>query len=196
MSLDHILLGLLKEPASGYDLKSVFDHRIRYYWAADQSQIYVTLKRLERQGFLESTREPSDKGPPRRVYHRTEAGTEVLHEWLRGPPKVGDERFAYAAQLALMGELDDLSRTRDYLLELENLLAQRLEMLDGIQRDTFGNADIDPLTLPPARFHAWLTLHLGRRMVRTRMHWCRDCAELVREREKVESEQLSAASGS
>ena len=31
MSLDYILLGLLREPASGYDLKAVFDERIHYF---------------------------------------------------------------------------------------------------------------------------------------------------------------------
>ena len=37
MSLEHILLGLLREPASGYDLKAIFDERIQHFWAAELS---------------------------------------------------------------------------------------------------------------------------------------------------------------
>ena len=54
MSLDHVLLGLLREPASGFDLKGMFDQGIGHFWAAELSQIYPTLKRLERQGWLRS----------------------------------------------------------------------------------------------------------------------------------------------
>ncbi len=48
MSLQHILLGLLREPASGYDLKAYFDKSVRYFWAAELSQIYPTLQRMEK----------------------------------------------------------------------------------------------------------------------------------------------------
>ncbi|MYK68861.1 MAG: PadR family transcriptional regulator, partial [Gammaproteobacteria bacterium] len=44
MSLDHILLGLLRDPATGYDLKSAFSERIRHFWSAELSQIYPALK--------------------------------------------------------------------------------------------------------------------------------------------------------
>ena len=52
MSLQHILLGLLREPASGYDLKAYFDSSVRYFWAAELSQIYPTLQRMEKSGRL------------------------------------------------------------------------------------------------------------------------------------------------
>ena len=66
LSLPHILLGLLREPASGYDLKAEFEKMIRHYWSAELSQIYPTLKRMEGQGWLASATEPSDRGPDRR----------------------------------------------------------------------------------------------------------------------------------
>ena len=67
MSLEHILLGLLREPASGYDLKVVLDHGIGHFWAAELSQIYPSLKRLEKQGLLRSRRTASQRGPGRIV---------------------------------------------------------------------------------------------------------------------------------
>ena len=35
MSLDHILLGVLEEPQSGYDLKRWFDEVFSFFWNAD-----------------------------------------------------------------------------------------------------------------------------------------------------------------
>ena len=50
MSLDHILLGLLREPATGYDLGNAFSENVRHFWSAELSQIYPALKRLEQRG--------------------------------------------------------------------------------------------------------------------------------------------------
>src|SRR3970040_1267167 len=106
MSLPHILLGLLRQPASGYDLKAEFERGIRHFWSAELSQIYPTLKRMQAKGWLSCATEPSGRGAGRRVSSRTEAGREELLRWLDGPPQVGAERFAYLAQIAFMDELE------------------------------------------------------------------------------------------
>ena len=74
MTLDHILLGLLREPQSGYELKAAFDLSLNYFWPAELSQIYRNLKRLEADGAVTSRSAPSEKGPERRVYSLTPAG--------------------------------------------------------------------------------------------------------------------------
>ncbi len=102
MSLDHILFGLLREPATGYDLKNAFSENARHFWSAELSQIYPTFKRLEGQGMLRNRLEPSPKGPKRRVYSRTEKGRAELLQWLLRGPVVGTERSAYLAQLYFM----------------------------------------------------------------------------------------------
>ncbi|HKW51009.1 MAG TPA: PadR family transcriptional regulator, partial [Candidatus Eisenbacteria bacterium] len=68
MSLEFILLGLLRRPASGYDLKKFFDEGIGYFWAAELSQIYPTLKRLEKRGWVRGRAAASKRGSGRRVY--------------------------------------------------------------------------------------------------------------------------------
>ena len=88
MSLEHILLGLLREPASGYDLKAVLDNGIGHFWAAELSQVYPTLKRMEKQGHLRSRRAASKRGPGRIVYELTTSGRKELAAWLR----VGDSQ--------------------------------------------------------------------------------------------------------
>ncbi len=40
MSLDHILLGILRQPGTGYDIKVAFNEVFNHFWQAQQSQIY------------------------------------------------------------------------------------------------------------------------------------------------------------
>ena len=110
MSLNHILLGLLRDPATGYDLKNAFSQSARHFWSAELSQIYPTLKRLEQRGLLRSRVEPSPKGPNRKVYWLTDEGRAELLRWLHAGPAVGTERFAYLAQLYFMDALGRPSR--------------------------------------------------------------------------------------
>ena len=53
-SLDYALLGLLADtPMNGYDLKKAFELSLLHAWAAQHSQIYPALGKLERAGFIE-----------------------------------------------------------------------------------------------------------------------------------------------
>ena len=81
--LEFILLGLLRLPQSGYELKRRFLEGAAHFWAADQSQIYRTLQRMQDRGLLASELEASNSGPERRVYRRTAEGERALHSWLR-----------------------------------------------------------------------------------------------------------------
>ena len=125
MSLKHILLGLLRQPASGYDLKRQFDGTAAYFWHAELSQIYPTLKALKEEGLLESEAKPSDRGPERRVYRTTAAGRRVLREWLKKEPALGWPRLEYVAQLFFLGELEDPSATRAFVEQLRDGLVSR-----------------------------------------------------------------------
>jgi PadR family transcriptional regulator, regulatory protein AphA len=95
MSLEHILLGLLREPASGYDLKAIIDRGIGHFWAAELSQIYPALKHMENAGWLRSRRARSKRGPGRLVYEVTPKGRRQLADWLRSGPQFGDMRHIF-----------------------------------------------------------------------------------------------------
>jgi DNA-binding PadR family transcriptional regulator len=182
MSLEHILLGMLAKPASGYDLKTAFDEGARYFWSAELSQIYPTLQRLEKRGWLKSHTEPSAKGPARRVYRRTPQGTRALHEWLSGEPQLGAERFAYIAQLIFMGELHDARRTLDFLRRLRAKLAAFLEFLRGVLADVDKDFPDGPGRMEDEAFHDWLCLRMGVQSVAAKVNWCDEAVGFVRER--------------
>ena len=148
MSLDHILLGMLRQPSTGYDIKNRFKNDIRVFWSAELSQIYPTLKRLEKNGWLRSRTEPSPKGPARRVYRPTAAGRAELTRWLRSGPILGSERFAYLAQLFFMDALGNVEETRGFLLKLRESLRHWLAIFKSWRGRSWSNTETRPTGIP------------------------------------------------
>ncbi|GFE13202.1 hypothetical protein Sgleb_12490 [Streptomyces glebosus] len=88
MSLQHALLGVLEaRPMSGYDLVQFFDGSSGYIWAAPQSQIYPTLRRMEQAGLIAGDDEQRGPRLTRTVYSVTEKGLAELRKWLSTPGK-------------------------------------------------------------------------------------------------------------
>ncbi|HEY90972.1 MAG TPA: PadR family transcriptional regulator [Dehalococcoidia bacterium] len=100
MSLDHAILGFVNERArSGYDLKKAFDATVAHIWPAKQSQIYLTLARLNKAGLVELRVVQQDGKPNRKVYHITEAGLDELRRWLACPLPLTPVRDAFLVQM-------------------------------------------------------------------------------------------------
>jgi len=175
VSLEHILLALLVKPASGYDLKKEFDQGARHYWAADLAQIYPTLKKLESKGFLTSSPAGSDKGPPRRVYTRTDTGRDELLAWLRQGPVIGKQRLAYLAQLEHLYEVGDLDATHDFVSGLRKHFAAFHRFLSEVDL-------VDPDGMNDAQFHELLALQYGITICAARMAWCDEALDRIDKR--------------
>ena len=186
MSLDHILLGLLRDPATGYDLKSAFSERIGHFWSAELSQIYPALKRLEQRRMLHSRIEPSPKGPNRKVYALTDGGRQELQRWLRGGPAVGTERFAYLAQLYFMDAVGDLRETRAFMEELRDHLARWLAQLESLEEDVIA-AHGDPQRYGDAGFHRFATLRMGIHSIASKVAWCDETLTAIEQRLEARS---------
>jgi DNA-binding PadR family transcriptional regulator len=172
MALDHILLGLLRTPASGYELRRAFTENIRHFWSAELSQIYPTLQRLERRGLLRSRAEPSPKGPARRVYSLTAKGRKHLDRWLRLDPVMGTERFEYLAQLYFMDELGDFAETRRFMEELRTRLATWLAELKRIEDGALQQIRAHQGQISPSGFHRYAALRMGLLSIAAKIVWC------------------------
>ena len=179
MGLENILLGLLAEPASGYDLKRAFDTAINYFWYADIAQVYRTLQRMEEKGLLKSKEVLSDQGPPRKVYRRTAAGRKQLFAWLREAPEFNPERHTYVAQLAFMGQLSDLDRTVEFFRQMRDRLTSRLAVLKHIEAS---EPETDILRMSEEGLHGLLSLQMGIRTTEARIKGCDVSIQLVRRR--------------
>jgi DNA-binding PadR family transcriptional regulator len=85
MSVRHALLGLLSEgPKYGLQLRQEFESRTGAVWPLNVGQVYTTLQRLERDGFVES----EGSGGPQNVFTLTSSGADELAAWLRTPADV------------------------------------------------------------------------------------------------------------
>lgn len=84
MSVRHALLALLSEgPKYGLQLQKEFEARTGEVWPLNVGQVYTTLQRLERDGFVES----DDEGDgPQNSFHITAGGEGELDQWLHTPP--------------------------------------------------------------------------------------------------------------
>ena len=86
MSVPDGLLVLLREgPRHGYQLASDLASHTAERWTVNTGQVYTTIERLVRDGFVEPDGvDPDDER--RRIYRLTAAGTERADAWLVSPP--------------------------------------------------------------------------------------------------------------
>ena len=83
MSLAHGILGFLTYgEMSGYDLAKAFGSSLDFFWHAQNSHIYLELKKLERNGYIEGTLIRQEEKPNKKVYCLTEAGRNEFFRWL------------------------------------------------------------------------------------------------------------------
>jgi PadR family transcriptional regulator, regulatory protein AphA len=185
MSLPHILLGLLEEPASGYDIKREFEQSLSFFWSAALAQIYPALKKLEKDGLVSSWQEPSEKGPARTVYQQTEKGREAFRDWLEEGPQLNTERRAYLAQAYFLAQSRAPDEPRSFYEQLRDdfrARADRLTSLEDVWRDDHGPAFPDNLTGQALYEH--MTFDLGQRVFRLYVDWAEDCLARIDAAEK------------
>jgi DNA-binding PadR family transcriptional regulator len=136
MSLHHAVLALLAvKPAHGYELKGSFEDAVGDQWGGlNIGHLYQILDRLNRDGLVESERQPQQVKPDRVVHQLTPAGREELHRWLSEPSTstrgYRDDFFLKVMAAAQAGDpaalSGVLSRQRAHLLrELHSLASAR-----------------------------------------------------------------------
>jgi PadR family transcriptional regulator PadR len=79
-TLEGIVLAIVAEqPAYGYDITA----RLREQGFSDivEGTVYALLIRIEQRGFVDVTKVPSEKGPPRKVYSINAQGRDYLEEF-------------------------------------------------------------------------------------------------------------------
>jgi molybdate-binding protein/DNA-binding PadR family transcriptional regulator len=104
MSPIHPLLGLLTAgERHGYDLKRVIDREFTPYWRIDFGQLYRSLAKLTRAGWVKAHAESGVGGPERKVYALTAPGREAFEAWLGEPAQDRAEFFVKLRLAPLLG---------------------------------------------------------------------------------------------
>ena len=106
------MLALLSSgPKYGLQLGQEFEAGTGEVWPLNTGQVYTTLQRLERDGFVESDESSGDG--PQKTFRITDAGRDELLTWLHTPP-------------------DDMSPPRDELV-IKVLVALRMPGIDVVE---------------------------------------------------------------
>ncbi|MFJ4224688.1 PadR family transcriptional regulator [Microbacterium sp. NPDC089695] len=186
MSVRQSLLAILAQgPCYGYQLRHEFDRRTGAVWSLNVGQIYNTLERLERDGFVRRGA-PDAQG---HVYWEiTDEGADDVDRWLLSPVERGAARDELAIKISVAATLPGADAA-------EVIARQRAETtarLDDLRRrrDERGDADAEglahALVMDSMMFAAdaelrWLD-HVGERLAAHPQHAL--ALELTAERPK------------
>lgn len=90
----YTLLGLLaREPLSGYEMKQQINSRISHFYKINNNQLYPSLSKLEKAGFIElQAIEQESYRPPRKIYRITASGIDTLKSWVLELPEAEDSK--------------------------------------------------------------------------------------------------------
>jgi DNA-binding PadR family transcriptional regulator len=169
MSLEFAILGFLNQRSySGYDLKKVFDTSVRHFWPADQSQIYRTLSRMKKDGWVETQVVHQENRPDRKEYSITEQGRTALMDWLATPLQPEENRSADMIQVFFASNLSDKEAVQIFERAEANMqlgLAQYRQ----ISKDPAQYSDF--VKSPREFFFMMLTLEVGENMMKSNIEF-------------------------
>jgi DNA-binding PadR family transcriptional regulator len=164
MSVGQSFLGLLEEqPRHGYDLKRAYDERFGRDRPLQYGQVYSTLARLLKRGFVAVDGVEPGGGPERKRYAITDAGVADIERWLAEPeapePYLQSTLYAKVALALLTG------RPASEILDTQR--AEHLRVMRELTRRKVGGDIADQLVCDHALFHLeadlrWLELTSAR----------------------------------
>ena len=189
MSLGNALLGLLNDrPMAGYDLKRIFDDTIGFFWAAQMSQIYRELNKLEEKGLVKSEVEPQEKRPDRKVYHLTKEGRETFLNWLNRFPnqlsQASRSRFLMRIFFSSRIKLDELAfEIKRYKKEKEEQL-RYLNKVEQWIKDYSGEEKYkDDI------FYWSLIVKKEYKNIAAGIEWADECLQLIEQKQEKSKQQ-------
>jgi DNA-binding PadR family transcriptional regulator len=141
------LLGLLSvRPMTGYEIRHHFDRALAPWWDTPRTQIYPKLRELESRQLIEHEYIVQESKPNKRVYSPTDAGRDLLQDWLKRSIPWPDMRHHLMMRLflghllpegdlrALLADYHD--RTEIWSAQLREIEAKFAKSLSGPYRDT------------------------------------------------------------
>ena len=137
VSFRYFILGLLtQQPMSGYDIKRLLKGFSWLIGSPSFGSLYPTLHALLKDDLVTVEIVPREGNPPRKIYSITEAGRQVLQEWI-DQPVVSDAplkafvmRLILASNFSYDGLIAYLQQRRSQVAAHHATLEQIAEPLD------------------------------------------------------------------
>lgn len=179
--LKYILLGFLNyQPMTGYDLKTRIDDSTAHFWHAYHSQIYTTLRKLEKDGWLTSEMFEDEAGPNKREYTLTDSGREALHKWLRkSMTDASRPKHELLVRLFFSGQRDK-EHVLDELRIQRTLHQQKLMVYETIKLEERVPEDLQDDTRMQREIFFWeRTLNFGHRYETMYLDWLDETIDAI-----------------
>jgi len=98
---EYALFGaLMSGSRHGYEILQFLETGLGPAWRVSTSQLYALLKRLDKEGFVNSTLETQDTRPSKRVFSILPPGRKRFLKWLKSPTDhARDLRIEFLAKL-------------------------------------------------------------------------------------------------
>mgnify|MGYP000036723577 CR=1 FL=1 len=154
---EYALLGaMMSGPMHGYEILRFLDSTLGSTWRVSTSQLYTVLKRLEGRGFLESSMEPQETRPSKRVFTLTTKGRQAFLEWIHSPMgHVRDLRIEFLAKLFFIQRLS--LKGADQLIEAQiGILKKTYKIVEKKREKERGPFERLVLEFKAATLEAWM----------------------------------------
>jgi DNA-binding PadR family transcriptional regulator len=175
MSLAYaILVSLISEPKSGYDLAKQFDGTVGFFWQATHQQIYRELTKLEQKSLIVAEAIAQDGRPDKKIFSVSDMGLAHLKTWLLQSSDVAilKDEFLLKIYAGYLIPEDAIAKK----IKHHRLLHQeQLEIYQAIERNFFSS----PQDCPKESRFAYLTLRRGINFEQGWIDWCTEALELL-----------------
>lgn len=175
MALNHaILTALLDRDLTGYELAKEFDVSLGFFWQASHQQIYQQLKSLDAEGLVHVTEVPQAGRPDKKQYGITQAGRELLKDWVAGETRRKPARDDLFVKLYNLGDVD-AGTLKDAVQKRLGEHRERHALYEKI-RDRGYSA---PKSLSRRQLGRYLALRAGIRQEQAAIDWCLEALEFL-----------------
>lgn len=133
LAVEFAVLGfLIDSPMHGYELRDRVARGLGSFWRIATSQLYLVLRRLEEEGWVDCVVESGSAGPSRNVYRIADRGERAFWDWATSSVlHVRQIRVEFLAKVYFLRRLAPerlaqlLAAQRQTLRELSDHLARR-----------------------------------------------------------------------
>ncbi|MFE4017358.1 PadR family transcriptional regulator [Streptomyces sp. NPDC059101] len=188
MALRHaVLAALLDGESSGYQLAKAFDLGMANFWHALPQQLYMELAKLEKDGLIQGRAVLQEARPTKRLFSVTDAGLAELERFAESSTKPS---FIRDDLLVKVQAVDSVS-AKAVIQQLEEravIAAAKIDIFERYLQHQRGDLDEQTFLRSGDHIGPYLTCMRGLRFERETADWCRQTAQILRERRGVNTD--------
>jgi len=177
-----VMAALLEGEASGYDLAKGFKASVANFWMATPQQLYRELERMEKEGLVSARVVQQERRPNKRLFSLTEAGLEVLREYVdEAPAKPLTLRDELMVKVQCV-DIGDIEAVRAAVVERFERSTDKLARYERMQERMLAGRSEEEYLATAERVGPYLTLLGGMALERANLQWGETVLKRLRQR--------------